>query len=93
MPTFIIAGRLKDGIEKHEKLSIVISYRAISFDYSDNFRVEESITLATSSKHKLIRFYPDQIDLILATLQLTDDISTAFYPHLEYILAELSKQG
>lgn len=93
MPTFIIAGRLKDGIEKHEKLSIVISYRAISFDCFDTFRIEDSISLAADSNHKLIRFYPDQIDLILATLHLTDDLSTAFYPHLEYILTELSKQG
>ena len=85
MTRFLVTGRLKDAIEENQGLSTIISYRAISIDRNGLFLIEDSVTSASQSSITLVKFYPEQQENFIAILKLTGDLSTAFYPLIEYI--------
>lgn len=85
MTRFLVTGRLKDAIEINQGLSTVISYRVISIDRNGLFLIEDSVTSASQSSIPLVRFFPEQQEEVIALLKLTGDLSTAFYPLIEYI--------
>ena len=87
MTRFLVTGRLKDAIEKNQGLSTAISYRVISTHPNDVFLIEDSVHLASQTTIPLVKFYPEQQEDFIALLKLTGDLSTAFYPLIEYIEA------
>lgn len=85
MTRFLVTGRLKDAIEINQGLSTTISYRVISVYPNETFLIEDSVPFASQSSIPLVRFYPEQQEDFIALLKLTGDLSTAFYPLIEYI--------
>lgn len=85
MTRFLVTGRLKDAIEQNQGLSTVIHYRVISVHRNEVFLIEDSVTSASQSSIPLVKFYPEQQEDFIALLKLTGDLSTAFYPLIEYI--------
>lgn len=85
MTRFIVTGRLKDAIEENQGLSTTISYRVISVYPNETFLIEDSVPFASQTSIPLVRFYPEQQEDFIALLKLTGDLSTAFYPLIEYI--------
>lgn len=85
MNRFLVTGMLKDAIEKNQGLSTTISYRVISVHHNDVFLIEDSVPFASQSSIPLVKFYPEQQEDFIALLKLTGDLSTAFYPLIEYI--------
>ena len=85
MTRFLVTGRLKDAIEINQGLSTAINYRVISVYPNEVFLIEDSVTFASKSSIPLVRFYPEQQEDFIALLKLTGDLSTAFYPLIEYI--------
>lgn len=86
MTRFLVTGKLKDAIEENQGLSPVIKYRVISVHRNNEvFLIEDSIHYASKSSIPLVRFYPEQQENFIAILKLTGDLSTAFYPLIEYI--------
>lgn len=85
MTRFLVTGRLKDAIEINQGLSTSISYRVISVYPNETFLIEDSVPFASQSSIPLVRFYPEQQEDFIALLKLTGDLSTAFYPLIEYI--------
>lgn len=85
MTRFLVTGKLKDAIEINQGLSTVISYRVISIYPNEIFLIEDSVHFASQSSIPLVKFYPKQQEEFIALLRLTGDLSTAFYPLIEYI--------
>lgn len=85
MTRFLVTGKLKDAIEENQGLSPVIKYRVISVHRNEIFLIEDSVHYASQSPFTLVRFYPEQQEDFIALLKLTGDLSTAFYPLIEYI--------
>lgn len=85
MTRFLVAGELKDAIERNQGLSTVISYRVISVHRNEVFLIEDSVPFASQSSIPLVKFFPEQQEDFIALLKLTGDLSTAFYPLIEYI--------
>lgn len=85
MTRFLVAGDLKDAIERNQGLSTVISYRVISVHRNEVFLIEDSVPFASQSSIPLVRFSQEQQEDFIALLKLTGDLSTAFYPLIEYI--------
>lgn len=85
MTRFIVTGRLKDAIEENQGLSTTISYRVISAHPNEIFLIEDSVPFASQTSIPLVKFYPEQQEDFIALLKLTGDLSTAFYPLIEYI--------
>lgn len=85
MTRFLVAGKLKDAIEINAGLSTVVNFRTISVNSDEVFLVEDSVIFASQTDIPLVRFYPEQQENFIATLKLTGDLSTAFYPLIEYI--------
>ena len=85
MTRFIVTGKLKDAIENNQGLSTTISYRVISIHPNEVFLIEDSVPFGSQTTIPLVRFYPEQQEDFIALLKLTGDISTAFYPLIEYI--------
>ena len=85
MTRFIVTGRLKDAIEENQGLSTTISYRVISVHPNEIFLIEDSVPFASQTSIPLVKFYPEQQEDFIALLKLTGDLSTAFYPLIEYI--------
>lgn len=85
MTRFLVTGKLKDAIEENQGLSTVISYRVISVHRNEIFLIEDSVHFASNSSFTLVRFSQEQQEDFIALLKLTGDLSTAFYPLIEYI--------
>lgn len=85
MTRFLVTGEIKDAIETSQGLSNVFSYRSISIQSDKTFRIEDSFYYATHSSIPLVRFHKEQQEDFIVLLKLTGDISTAFYPLIEYI--------
>lgn len=85
MTRFLVAGDLKDAIERNQGLSTVISYRVISVHRNEIFLIEDSVPFASQSSIPLVKFSKEQQEDFIALLKLTGDLSTAFYPLIEYI--------
>lgn len=85
MTRFLVAGKLKEAIEINEGLSTVTNFRAISVNSDEVFLVEDSVTFASQSHIPLVKFYPEQQEDFIALLKLTGNLTTAFYPLIEYI--------
>lgn len=85
MTRFLVTGKLKDAIETNQGLSTVYSYRTISVHPNEVFLIEDSVVFASQSDIPLVKFYPEQQEDFIALLKLTGDLSTAFYPLIEYI--------
>ena len=85
MNRFLVTGRLKDAIEINQGLSTAMNYRVISVYPNETFLIEDSVPFASQSSIPLVRFYPEQQEDFIALLKLTGDLSTAFYPLIEYI--------
>lgn len=87
MTRFIVTGKLKDALERNQGLSTVVNYRVISIHPNDVFLIEDSVPFASQTTIPLVKFYPEQQENFIAILKLTGDLSTAFYPLIEYIEA------
>lgn len=87
MTRFLVTGRLKDAIENNQGLSTVINYRVISIHPNEVFLIEDSVPFASQTTIPLVKFYPEQQEDFIVLLKLTGDLSTAFYPLIEYIEA------
>ncbi|MBS7344262.1 MAG: hypothetical protein KIG60_01125 [Caryophanon sp.] len=85
MTRFIVTGKIKNAIEENQGLSTTISYRVISVYPNETFLIEDSVPFASQTSIPLIKFYPEQQEDFIALLKLTGDLSTAFYPLIEYI--------
>ena len=85
MTRFLVTGRLKNAIEDNQGLSTLINYRVISIYPNEVFLIEDSVPFASQSTVPLVKFYPEQQEDFIALLKLTGDLSTAFYPLIEYI--------
>ena len=85
MTRFLVTGKLKDAIENNQGLSTAISYRVISTHPNGIFLIEDSVHLASQTSIPLVKFHPEQQEDFIALLKLTGDLSTAFYPLIEYI--------
>lgn len=85
MTRFIVTGKVKDAIENNQGLSTTINYRVISVHRNEIFLIEDSVPFASQTEIPLVKFYPEQQEDFIALLKLTGDLSTAFYPLIEYI--------
>lgn len=85
MTRFLVTGKLKDAIETNQGLSTAVIYRVISVHHNELFLIEDSVPFASQSTIPLVRFYSEQQEDFIALLKLTGDLSTAFYPLIEYI--------
>lgn len=85
MTRFLVTGSIKDAIEISHGLSTTIPYRVISVNSDEVFLVEDSVTFASQSHIPLVKFYPEQQEDFIALLKLTGNLTTAFYPLIEYI--------
>ena len=87
MTRFLVTGMVKRAIEMNQGLSTVISYRVISVHPHEIILIEDSDPFASQSKIPLVKFHPEQQEDFITLLKLTGDLSTAFYPLIEYIEA------
>lgn len=87
MTRFLVTGSIKDAIEISHGLSTTIPYRVISIHSNGTFVIEESMAvhLASLSKMPLVRFHKEQQEDFIVLLKLTGNLTTAFYPLIEYI--------
>lgn len=90
MTRFLVTGRLKNAIEENQGLSTAINYRVISVHHAEIFLIEDSVHFASKTSIPLVKFYPEQQEDFIALLKLTGDLSTAFYPLIEYIEARIN---
>ena len=85
MTRFLVTGMVKRAIEINQGLSTAINYRVISVHHAEIFLIEDSVHFASLTSIPLVKFYPEQQEDFIALLKLTGDLSTAFYPLIEYI--------
>lgn len=85
MHRFIVTGDIKDELERNQGLSVILPYRVISMYDHGLFLIEHSLHHCSTSPYPLVKFSSEQQKEFIAILKLTGDLSTAFYPLIEYI--------
>lgn len=90
MTRFLVTGTIKDAIEINEGLSTLFNYIVISVNSDEVFLVEDSVNFVSLYDIPLVKFYPEQQEDFIVLLKLTGNLTTAFYPLVEYIEAYLN---